>query len=162
MLSVFLKLVCTLLFHWGRLDMTSYDIEARFIRSYTSTTAPSKSLHSPVVLSSNEAAEYKTTSRNASIKRVLGKYMSRFESLGRSGNTDTHISARNIFESVTSRVNIYSHKQLRDIIGDISKINSDSFVISTSSSSSVVSSMCDTTTFLVSKVNQVCLIFVLV
>jgi len=96
--------------HGDRFLAASHDIKASRIGSHSSSTAPCESLHAPGTTSSDEAAEDQASSINISIKGVLGKDVSRFESLSVSSNSNSDVGRLDVSEGSVVRVNVDNHK----------------------------------------------------
>lgn len=86
--------------------------------------------------------------------------MSRFETPVIASHTAADIGVRYVGESASARVDVDHHVQLLSIVGNVSEVDSDAFVISTASSSGVVASMNDSLRSLRSKIDKLSLLFV--
>jgi len=86
--------------------------------------------------------------------------VSRVESFSRLCNGNSDISVSHLIESNSLGVDVDCHEQLYCALGQVSKLNSNALVISSSIARGVVPSMLDSLSLRFAKTNDICLILV--
>lgn len=88
--------------------------------------------------------------------------MSYIEALSLGSNTNADIRFGDISEGGTTRVNVDYHKEFVSLWRNVSELNTDSFVISSSCSRSVVTSVMNALLYFAGKTAKLSFLFVLI